>query len=229
MFIIVYKTINLLNNKEYIGVHSLNSLNDNYLGSGLLIKQAVKKYGKTNFKRIILKIFNNKESAYEYERFLVDEKYVSDKMTYNLKIGGKGSKFHTDEMKKKLSDKLGHKVVLIKGLDIFKFNSIIKASKFLNVSKQSIYPILNKKTNNQTIKGYNVCYLKDYDSNITFKKINRGKPKVKVKQLSLDGEILNTYESLTEASLNNNIPITRISACVNNRIKTAGGFKWIKL
>ena len=45
----VYKITNLLNNRIYIGQDS-NS-NPNYFGSGKLIKQAIKKYGKYTVKQ----------------------------------------------------------------------------------------------------------------------------------------------------------------------------------
>lgn len=48
MYIYLYKITNLINNKEYIGIHSSNSLSDNYYGSGTLIRNAIKKYGKIN-------------------------------------------------------------------------------------------------------------------------------------------------------------------------------------
>jgi len=48
----LYKITNLINNKIYIGVHYSNNIeNDNYLESGRYIQQAIKKYGKNNFKR----------------------------------------------------------------------------------------------------------------------------------------------------------------------------------
>ena len=58
---IVYKTTNLLNGKVYIGKHETYDINDDYLGSGKILKYALKKYGSINFKKeiIILKsIFN---------------------------------------------------------------------------------------------------------------------------------------------------------------------------
>ncbi len=38
---VVYKTTNLVNSKYYIGVHRTNDPNDDYLGSGNLIKRAI--------------------------------------------------------------------------------------------------------------------------------------------------------------------------------------------
>ena len=46
---IVYKTTNLINGKIYVGKYEGNR--ENYLGSGYILKKAIKKYGRENFKR----------------------------------------------------------------------------------------------------------------------------------------------------------------------------------
>ena len=49
----IYLTTNVINGKQYIGSHN-GEINDSYLGSGKLLIKSIKKYGKENFKRIIL-------------------------------------------------------------------------------------------------------------------------------------------------------------------------------
>jgi len=49
-FNFVYVTTNIVNGKQYVGDHSTNDLNDEYLGSGNLIRHAIK-----NIKEKILK------------------------------------------------------------------------------------------------------------------------------------------------------------------------------
>jgi hypothetical protein len=45
MYKLVYKTVNNISNKIYVGVHSTEDLDDGYLGSGLLLNRAIKKNG----------------------------------------------------------------------------------------------------------------------------------------------------------------------------------------
>jgi hypothetical protein len=56
-------------------VHETHNLNDNYIGSGNLIKEAVKIFGKANFKREILYIFDNRKEMLEMEKELVNFEY----------------------------------------------------------------------------------------------------------------------------------------------------------
>ena len=44
---VVYQITNLINGKIYIGVHSTDDINDGYMGSGDLIKMAIKNMVKT--------------------------------------------------------------------------------------------------------------------------------------------------------------------------------------
>ena len=84
----VYKIINVLNEKYYIGVHKTTNPNDSYMGSGVAIKNAIKKYGKKNFKKEVILITEDKNEAYELEKKLTTD-FNTDK-TYNMKMGGVG-------------------------------------------------------------------------------------------------------------------------------------------
>ena len=83
-----YRTTNLINNKYYFGVHKTSNLNDGYLGSGLRLQYAIKKYGYDNFKNEILKFFDTYQEALDYEMEIVNEQLLLDPMCYNLACGG---------------------------------------------------------------------------------------------------------------------------------------------
>lgn len=93
--IFVYKTVNKINGKYYIGVHK-GEEDDSYLGSGIALQKAIKKYGRENFERIIIKDFDDEEQAYEFEKKLVTEIVVRNSNTYNMTVGGKGGWYHVD-------------------------------------------------------------------------------------------------------------------------------------
>jgi hypothetical protein len=85
----VYKTVNKINGNYYIGKHSTMNLDDGYLGSGLLLSQAVKKYGAENFEREIVFFFDEEDHAYEFERTYVAE-HLDNSKCYNIVAGGRG-------------------------------------------------------------------------------------------------------------------------------------------
>ena len=89
MIYYIYKITNLCNSKIYIGIHKTKSLNDGYMGSGKLLKSAIKKYGRENFKKEILETFDNEEDMILKEKELVTEEFVLDDNNYNIMPGGK--------------------------------------------------------------------------------------------------------------------------------------------
>lgn len=103
MYGYVYETINLVNNKRYIGQHTSCEFDPQYKGSGVYLKNAISKYGWDNFEsRILCQCFSKDELDSE-EIFLI--KYynaVNSKEYYNLSAGGdgwrKGSK-HSESYK----------------------------------------------------------------------------------------------------------------------------------
>lgn len=84
----LYKTVNTLNDKFYIGIHSTSNLKDGYLGSGKRIKYAIDKYGKDNFKFEILEFFEDRESLLIKEREIVNSELLKDPNCLNLQRGG---------------------------------------------------------------------------------------------------------------------------------------------
>lgn len=88
---IVYKTTNLLNNKIYIGLHSTNEVDDGYLGSGFVLKKAIKKYGKDCFHRELLAVLESRDDARALEADIVTTEFCQRLDTYNLKEGGGGA------------------------------------------------------------------------------------------------------------------------------------------
>ena len=94
MYYIVYKITNLINQKFYIGCHKTSNVNDDYMGSGKLIKNAIKKYGIENFQKDILFIFDNKEDMFNKEKELVTEELVLNRNCYNVKLGGTANYYY---------------------------------------------------------------------------------------------------------------------------------------
>jgi hypothetical protein len=86
----LYKITNILNNNFYIGVHKTNNIDDGYFGSGLNINRAIKKHGKKNFKKEILKFFDNETDMFLAEAEIVTEDFLKQPNVYNVQIGGHG-------------------------------------------------------------------------------------------------------------------------------------------
>jgi hypothetical protein len=85
-FYLIYKITNTQTKKFYIGAHRTTSINDGYMGSGVYLKRAQKKYGIENFKKEILFVFDN-----ELDMFAKEAELVSlHEDSYNLMKGGQG-------------------------------------------------------------------------------------------------------------------------------------------
>lgn len=112
----IYKTINKINGKWYIGKDT-GVLGDNYLGSGVVLQRAIKKYGKENFKKEIIEICNDKKHLSEREKYWIKKlDACKRKDSYNISTGGEGGDTLTyhpeyDEICKKVSVGLSGRVV----------------------------------------------------------------------------------------------------------------------
>lgn len=84
---IVYKTTNLINGKVYIGKDRKN--NPSYLGSGILLQKAIRKYGSDNFKKETLFVSNNEDEINKIEIIEI-KKHKNRNTCYNIAEGGNG-------------------------------------------------------------------------------------------------------------------------------------------
>ncbi len=84
----IYKITNLINGKIYIGKDEKDQ--PSYLGSGLIIKQAIKKYGKENFKKEILDSCHSSEELCEKEKIWIQKSGSLYPRGYNISLGGNG-------------------------------------------------------------------------------------------------------------------------------------------
>lgn len=112
----IYLITNKVNGKIYIGKHSTNNLDDGYMGSGILIKKAIQKYGIENFTKEYLAFCDTEEKLNWFEKFYI-KKYNAREVGYNLTDGGEGQlgvhrygsnaamygKHHSEETKQKIS------------------------------------------------------------------------------------------------------------------------------
>lgn len=85
----IYLTTNLITGKMYVGQRRRPPENDPYLGSGVLLRRAVQKYGAENFVKVVLAVAEDEEELNKLERAAIAERdAVQSEDYYNLAPGG---------------------------------------------------------------------------------------------------------------------------------------------
>lgn len=98
----VYLTINMINYRRYIGQSKCKksrkgkypitndiNINETYIGSGVALGKAVKKYGKRNFIKFIIRYCKTKEELDFYEKFFISWYDAQRSFSfYNIAEGG---------------------------------------------------------------------------------------------------------------------------------------------
>lgn len=227
LFGFIYITTNLINGKKYIGQRKLTNGWTYYFGSGKLIKMAIKKYGKENFKRNIVEYGYSQEELNNLEiKWINKYNAVENNEFYNLADGGKsGNKlaYMTDEemneYKEKLSRSIGnseaHKKAIQRTHRTQEFREKISRSR-------KGKPLSEKaKAKLKTEKRLEAC-----KNNIRIASKTLEKPVI---QLSIDGEFIAEYSSITEAAKTMKVePFNcSIGKCCGGKYQTAYGFLWI--
>ena len=89
-YYIVYKVTNDINGKFYIGTHKTSNINDGYMGSGKYLKYSQEKHGIENFTKAVLFVYDNSIEMFDKEAEIVNDDFIAEENTYNLKRGGCG-------------------------------------------------------------------------------------------------------------------------------------------
>lgn len=148
----IYRITNLINGKTYIGQHKYSKLNDNYMGSGKLLKKAQEKYGMENFRKDIL-ISNIPIKKYadlaEINMIAIERKH--HKAEYNICDGGEGFHGrHTQEYKERLRIRMmGNTFGVGKNIG----NNYAKGYRH---TKEALLKISEASKGNQYAKGKNI-------------------------------------------------------------------------
>lgn len=217
----IYKTTNLLNGKFYIGKRVYRAKDDDwYLGSGIYLNRAIKKYGRINFKKEIIEWCNDKNHLCEREKFWIIE-FKARELGYNLSEGVEGGNVGVDAY-----NKISKKSKSVKKPKEFG-EKISKALKGKSKSKDHIEKVrlalIGKKRSLETItqmsKTTKAKYASGWQSPVQITVYQYDKK---------TGDFLNTYKSSTEASKLLNISRKGITNNCNKIIKSSGGFIWSK-
>ena len=187
MFYIVYKLTNKINNKIYVGAHQTKDINDSYMGSGKHISRALKKYGKENFKKEVIKIYDNPKDMYLKEASIVNKEFVENPKTYNLIEGGNGgwnhigkdhhthSKEHMSRMQKlslEKRDKKKEKEVGIRNLKKAHRDGKIPYNNFTGKkhsedTKKKIGAVNSKKQSGELNSSYGSCWVYSVEEKVS--------------------------------------------------------------
>lgn len=101
----IYKITHIPSGRYYIGQHSKSKFDENYWGSGTIIKNLCDKYPKEEFSREILGWASSPEELDKLEEDFVSSDLLEDSKCLNLKTGG-NHPVHSEESNRKLSKAL---------------------------------------------------------------------------------------------------------------------------
>lgn len=209
---IVYCTTNIINGKKYIGKSV--SERPGYLGSGKAFLNAVKKYGKKNFKKQVLAQTEDKYFLNELEQYYINYyNAIASPLFYNITAGGEGGNtFQSYKTKKKVYQ------FDIYGNLIKEWDSATTASKQLNLNRSRIV------TECKDGGSYNYS-LWAHTSQYIQKNV---KPRIRKKiiQKTLDNKIVKVWECLIDIQKQLNFNKANVLKVLQNKNKTMYGFKW---
>lgn len=227
---IIYQTINLVNNKIYVGRHRVEDISvfDGYIGNGVNINYpssymnpkyafqfAVKKYGTKNFRRSTLYIFDTEQEAIDKEAEIVNDNFINRPDTYNMILGGGGMKPEGYSTKKIYQFD-------VDGNLIKEWDNCYDIAEFFNTWKETIYSTIKHK---HRFLGY----YWSYENKIDITQYCSPQIPQKVYKYSKEGKLLNIYDSMYIAAKENGYKLCELSNRIKEKALTKGFYYDTKL
>ena len=183
--------------------------NDSYMGSGIRIKNAVKKYGVDSFTKTILEIHESRKKLIEAEIRIIDHDFLSRPDVYNIAMGGLGG----DKWTHNTSDvaKERHRIACEKNNKSPEFREILRKSSLIRNTDEHKQHLSNKAKDNLKDPEFR----KRYDDGIK----NRVFPDTWLKSIR-DCKQTSEYKEL-RSEIAMNYPIYECEFC-GKRIKSKG-------
>ena len=205
---VIYKTINLLNGKFYIGKAEKN--NPDYLGSGKILKLAILKNGVENFKKEIIDSALTSEELNDKEKYWI-ETLSATTQGYNITEGGTGgrTKFKTIYQYSK------------EGVFIKEWSSASEIQNTLRIDSSSV--LKNCKGKLSSTKGFIWSYT--YHEKID--KYNDPR-NIKILQYNKNGELIKIWNSATEVVDETGISSRQLQLTLDKLNLTARNSIWLR-
>lgn len=203
------------NGKVYIGITSKNPKERWANGHGYKnnphFYRAIQKYGWNNFEHEILYEGLTEGQANIIEQMMISSyKSTNKKRGYNISIGGGAmtGRKHSEEAKAKMSEKAKGRKVWCEGLKLSDEHKQHLSESHKGI-KQSEY---TKRKRAEKLKGH---------------RVNKKAIEKPVMKMSLSGNHIETYGSLTQAAKSiGSSSVAHISECCKGKRKQYMGFKW---
>lgn len=216
----VYKVVNLINNKIYVGITNQGYLtrwykhcSDANTGSTFALHNSIRKYGKENFTIEVIENIDDVEVLKEREIFWIKFYNSYDrKIGYNLTLGGDGGlgrriseetkillrqsrigKKHTEETKRKMKE--------AKKKEVFYPEEMSRRASIGNKNRWS-------NPENKLKQSLNSPYSKS------------------ILQYSINNEFIQRFHSVSEAARHIHKTHGNIARCARGELKSAYGFIW---
>jgi len=243
----VYIVTNNVNGKKYIGKRRCTCAisEDKYMGSGLILKKAMKKHGKENFTKEIIEVCATEDEAYDREIYWISYYNAAySEEFYNISEGGCGVTGEINTYGKpvlRISPLTGEVEREYKSiteahreLGLFEYTNTLNnicrrkvglAYKCLWLYKEDYEKMQDEGTYTKWFDKVHNRYLLKYNQSIIKKKLLEEKPVVQLDKRTL--EVICEYPNVDSAAQSINVQRMYLLRACEGKCTNLKGYSWL--